>query len=98
MWVPRTQAQKKCFQGCSHYLRLVTRCLIEAASVDEILKVRLIQGFGIRHLRQDIDVVKAVPLPHGIHPRGVRLMETVVVFTALLGRRKAVSEKSSCPG
>lgn len=87
---PWTQAQKQgCFQedrvGCFHYLPLVTRCFIEAASIDEILKVRLIQVFRIRHLRQDIYIVEAVPLPHSVHPRGVRLTETVrVVFAALL--------------
>lgn len=82
--------------GCFHHLRLVTRCFIEAASIDEILKVRLIQGFRIRHLRQDIDIVKAVPFPHGIHPGGVRLMETVlVVFTALLRKK---GENQLCQG
>lgn len=93
MWVSWLPLGPGTNQGCVHkdsvgpfhHLRLITGCFIEAAGVNEILKVRLIQGFCIRDLCQDIDVVEAVPLPHGIHPRGVRLVEAIlVVFTALL--------------
>lgn len=70
--------------------RLAAGGLVEAAAEDEVAQLVVLRGCeGVWQSRQNVDVVEAVPLPHGIHPGGVGLIEAVgfVLVTLHTGTR-----------